>query len=744
MVYSIHFEGNGNALSTTGDFQLRNAILQKENAPFAALNPRHRMVPLDQDQLRIDAWRIENWYAHRGFFDARFLGWQIEDRKLSWFRGRGSPQVVIVGHIRPGTPSKIRNIEIEGELQSRLRESLKNKLSIDTGDYFTLDAVREAEAVLLGSLQESGFALASVVADVDVWPRRCGILEEDASECFAAAILAQCDAGIQECRQIATAFRACSDDACIDSMVLAHRELLESKEKGRSVDVLFRVEKGPSCEIGEIYIEGPVHSPLGPVLKQLQIEPGSSYRASSLASAQQRIYGLGLFSVVSLSPDFSSGGSVIPLHLKLSESKYRQMRLGGGFQLESGKKEAQFVFDFQHRNLFNRLVQIEWNNQIGYSVLALDSSILGDDWSKVFADDALDEFLSQSGPTALSQLQFKMPIEGTPLGLQLELEYDQGVETAFRYLSPSLTPSVFYRGPTSAFGFKAIDIRFAYKFDYFLYRDLLIDLESIEGGTIGITNPYGLSYLSQQFILEGRDDPIFPRTGKYLELDLTEAGRWLGGGYDYWGVQLDARSYFPLLSLFLWKPFGSDVTVRRWLKRQNISINDPKGVLSTRLGSGLILPYWDGDATTSPAPYAEHFYLGGGSDVRGWRSRHLGPYVCQTDVICSTNTESVFNGTQLNRDIIPTGGTASLFGTIEFRRYWVDGYGLAAFADLGMVWDLPSNIDLRELNLSIGSGFRYKSPIGPLRLDLARRLDQPTYFAEESLWNVHFAFAESF
>jgi outer membrane translocation and assembly module TamA len=44
----------------------------------------------------------------------------------------------------------------------------------------------------------------------------------------------------------------------------------------------------------------------------------------------------------------------------------------------------------------------------------------------------------------------------------------------------------------------------------------------------------------------------------------------------------------------------------------------------------------------------------------------------------------------------------------------------------------------------VGAGLRYKSPIGPVRLDLARRLDDEPMFSLEPRYGVHFSVSEAF
>jgi outer membrane protein insertion porin family len=54
---------------------------------------------------------------------------------------------------------------------------------------------------------------------------------------------------------------------------------------------------------------------------------------------------------------------------------------------------------------------------------------------------------------------------------------------------------------------------------------------------------------------------------------------------------------------------------------------------------------------------------------------------------------------------------------------WGD-LGMAMFMDGGNVFNRVTAFDLGELRGSVGVGVRYRSPIGPVRLDLGFKLDK--------------------
>jgi outer membrane protein assembly factor BamA len=134
--------------------------------------------------------------------------------------------------------------------------------------------------------------------------------------------------------------------------------------------------------------------------------------------------------------------------------------------------------------------------------------------------------------------------------------------------------------------------------------------------------------------------------------------------------------------------------------------------------------------------------MGGSTDVRGWALDHLGPYVYDPDA--SLDGESVAGQSQQSDDIIPVGGLVALHASAELRIYALNDYGLVLFTDVGNVWNEWS--DMRDFTLlpSVGLGLRYVTPIGPLRVDVARRLDQEPMYALENRWALHISFSEAY
>jgi hypothetical protein len=98
-------------------------------------------------------------------------------------------------------------------------------------------------------------------------------------------------------------------------------------------------------------------------------------------------------------------------------------------------------------------------------------------------------------------------------------------------------------------------------------------------------------------------------------------------------------------------------------------------------------------------PPTLRFHAGGDRSIRGYGWREVGPRVGPVG------------------DEFPVGARNVITGSIEYERYFNGPWGMAVFVDSGSAFD--SNPEWRT---GVGLGLRWRSPLGPLRLDIAHGL----------------------
>ena len=70
---------------------------------------------------------------------------------------------------------------------------------------------------------------------------------------------------------------------------------------------------------------------------------------------------------------------------------------------------------------------------------------------------------------------------------------------------------------------------------------------------------------------------------------------------------------------------------------------------------------------------------------------------------------------------------------------------VVGFLDAGNVFDRVSNLELSRIRGAAGFGVRYRSPVGPIRVDLGFKLDRRTFAgARERLTALHLSIGQAF
>ena len=196
----------------------------------------------------------------------------------------------------------------------------------------------------------------------------------------------------------------------------------------------------------------------------------------------------------------------------------------------------------------------------------------------------------------------------------------------------------------------------------------------------------GLGEIS--FIQDKRDDPTDAHRGIYTTVDLSYAPSFLGSQTDFARALFRNSTYYSLR--------------HDWVFARSTQF----GVIERTGGKPSI-------------PLAERLYSGGSTSIRAFPDFQAGPRDPATG--------------------FPLGGNALFINNLELR-FPIYGDNLAGvlFQDAGNVYDSVNDISFRfrQRNLEdfdytvqdVGFGFRYKTPIGPIRLDLSLSPNAPRFF----------------
>jgi len=203
-----------------------------------------------------------------------------------------------------------------------------------------------------------------------------------------------------------------------------------------------------------------------------------------------------------------------------------------------------------------------------------------------------------------------------------------------------------------------------------------------------LAQPVHVLVPSMSFIQDKRDDPIDSHRGTYTSIDLALALHGLGSQTGFGRVVARNSSYYQL---------SKDV------------------VLARTTDFGLIERY----AGVSVIPLPERFFGGGAFSNRAFPDFQAGPRDPNTG--------------------FPIGGNALLTNTVELRFPLIgDNLGGVLFNDMGNVYSAVNKVSLRfrqgnlkDFDYSIqgfGFGLRYRTPLGPVRVDFSLSPNSPRFF----------------
>jgi outer membrane protein insertion porin family len=198
---------------------------------------------------------------------------------------------------------------------------------------------------------------------------------------------------------------------------------------------------------------------------------------------------------------------------------------------------------------------------------------------------------------------------------------------------------------------------------------------------------------SFNLVQDRRDDPTDPHKGIYNTLDVGLASRVFGSQTSFVRVLGRNATYYRL---------GEKIVLAR----------------ETQFGVQPAFSIGANSDPTDPIPLPERFFGGGGNTQRGFPENQAGPRDPLTG--------------------FPLGGSALFFNNTELRfpLYGPNINGVL-FEDAGNIFSSLGNVTFRttQKNISdfdymvhaVGFGVRYRTPVGPIRVDLAYSINPPKF-----------------
>jgi translocation and assembly module TamA len=430
-----------------------------------------------------------------------------------------------------------------------------------------------------------------------------------------------------------------------------------------AAEVRYQVRPGGRFRFGPVFVAGTATIPRARVRDQalVEVKPGAWYADEALARAQARVFDLGVFGGVRVTrgtPDEARG--VIPIVVAVREAPFRTIRAGPGVGVEANTRwDLHAMTGWTNRNFFGDLRRLQLDARAGYAWILKGTP--------------------KQGAVFLATAEFSQPgVIGRRIDIAARLELERGLEQAYDFWSERLrlsTPLRIARTWTLVPSYnlevyQLSNVAQSFTFDPSQPAQKGPELQNCAGSVCL------LSYLEQRAFWDGRNDPVNTRRGVYVGGAVQEGFRVLQYGYRYLRVVPEARAFMPL---------------------------GDTAVLAARARVGALVPL----GQSGSPPIVARFMAGGPQSMRGYYTSRLAPMVLR------------------GNDWVPVGGNGLADGSLELRFDVSGPIGGAVFLDGGTV-SRPSGVptayrtalDPTRLQWATGLGLRYRTPFGPVRLDV--------------------------
>lgn len=450
----------------------------------------------------------------------------------------------------------------------------------------------------------------------------------------------------------------------------------------RTVDLTFDLQQGKKVYFERINIRGNTKTRDKVIRRELKISEGELYSESLMEFSKNRVQALGFFEKVEISTKRGSTDDRLEVNVEVTERPTGTFQIGAGFSsIENFIAQAQVA----QNNLFGRGTTMRLSAQI--------SSL-----RQLFSINYIDPYFLDTNVTfsfsGYNQLLYYPNFNRTTRGGDLTWGYLFG--DFFRLLGTYKLEWVSIGQNSQGMQISGFG-----------------QVQSIAGGTLA--NLYRRGWTSAVRLwaqYDSRNDRMFPTKGMFHLLSVEVADRYVASEIDYIRLSGYARFYRPI-----WGPFI-------------FRLNAETGLVFSRRPEGV--------------PIYERYFLGGIQSIRGFRLFSLGPRIQIQSALepgsylipfsVGANWQLILNS-EIEFMIIPA---VQIKGVLFFDMG--NGYNLeakyctnaAATSTLPEVFNPCSNYPtFQNLRYSVGFGFRWFSPIGPLRFEWGIPLNKQT--GEDSL-----------
>lgn len=446
-------------------------------------------------------------------------------------------------------------------------------------------------------------------------------------------------------------------------------------------DVIYKITEGPQARINQVVYLGQKQTRESFIraVSKADVSPEQPLSQGRFYQAEDELYNAGVFDWVSVQPRKPvSTQTQEDVLVQVHESKRNTIEFGGGIEVipRNGNIPVGFVaipglpqiglgskFTVSQRSIFTPRGSFEFDrrNIFGRAETASIATILSR--------------LRQSGSLTYSDPRF----------------FGSGWSSLTSFTGTRTTENPIF---TAVFGQAAFQVEkpldaqktknviFRYAYQQTALSNLLIP-----GLVLPQDQHVRTSTVSVEYLRDSRDNPLDAHRGVFQTYNFAVTPSAFGSSADFVRMMAQNAFYIPVSSRLTW---------------------------ASNIRLGFTIPF-----AGSTVPLSERFFSGGADSLRGFPINGAGP---QRAVTACSNPADSSTCTQIS---VPVGGNMLFILNSEARFPLPEISSLSGvlFYDGGNVY---SNINFSQLvsnyTNTVGFGVRYKTPVGPVRLDIGYRL----------------------
>lgn len=448
-----------------------------------------------------------------------------------------------------------------------------------------------------------------------------------------------------------------------------------------SAKVTYAVAEGPKVSVGEVVVRGNTYTNTTVVARTAQLDKGEPFNFLKILEAQRNLYRLGIFQRVDVQPEHA-GTSIAERNVTISVQEGKNLTVAGSVGVTSPRSSNDInplgSVSIAHRNLFGT------GRYLGLEL--------------IYANPRQEGFLT-----------YREPYVG-PFDIPLTFTIFQSTRSI---RENKLQSRGAFVEATRVAGYQT---RWSVRYEYRLSKCVdgplcdLADTALFPGIDRSVTN-VKISSITPTFFWDRRDDVVDPHRGFFTSASLEYAFRALAAEASFFKEFVQASYFLPVSA------------------RSVFGVSGRVGLIQD-LGKG-ISP--DGKPL-SGVPISERFTGGGESSQRAFPLDLLGitcvdprdADICRFDAKGNALNATLINvpdADKVKATQFPSGGRSIFIVNAEYRFPIAGPFGGTMFVDAGNVFP-DTKILFDRLRYGVGSGLRYLSPVGPVRVDVGYNLNR--------------------